>query len=179
MIDLHSHTNESDGTYSPAELVDAALETGLEALAITDHDTFAGYDLAAPIAAERGLDLVCGVEVNSRMSHDENGNERRWDVHLLGYFLHEPPSAAFRGLADRVVGLAPAAQRYSRPQTPVHGHRHYVKRSGKARPHADRPGISRACWSTKDTPLAPMKPFGNISAKRRLGLCIATAHTLR
>ena len=96
MIDLHSHTNESDGTYSPAELVDAALKLGLDALAITDHDTFAGYDLAAPIAAERGLDLVCGVEVNSRMSHEENGGERRWDVHLLGYFLHDPPSAAFR-----------------------------------------------------------------------------------
>jgi hypothetical protein len=96
VIDLHSHTNESDGTYSPAELVDAALKTGLEALAITDHDTFAGYDLAAPIAVERGLDLVCGVEVNSRMSHSEEGSERRWDVHLLGYFLHQPPSAAFR-----------------------------------------------------------------------------------
>ncbi len=96
MIDLHSHTNESDGTYSPAELVDAALKTRLEALAITDHDTFAGYDQAAPIARERGLDLVCGIEVNSRMSRAVNGSERRWDVHLLGYFLHEPPSAAFR-----------------------------------------------------------------------------------
>lgn len=96
MIDLHTHTNESDGTYSPAELVEAALGSGIEALAITDHDTFAGYDRAAPIAGAYGLDLVCGIEVNTRMAHDDSGGHRRWDVHLLGYFLHEPPSFSFR-----------------------------------------------------------------------------------
>ena len=52
MIDLHTHTNRSDGTLSPKALVDRAVETGLSALAITDHDTFAGYDLAAPAARE-------------------------------------------------------------------------------------------------------------------------------
>ena len=46
MIDLHSHTNESDGTFTPQELVDCAMATGLEALAISDHDTFAGFDQA-------------------------------------------------------------------------------------------------------------------------------------
>jgi len=96
VIDLHTHTNESDGTYSPSELVEAALSAGLEALAITDHDTFAGYDQASPIAGARGLDLVCGIEVNTREAREENGRLRKWDVHLLGYFLHEPPSFAFR-----------------------------------------------------------------------------------
>lgn len=96
MIDLHSHTNESDGTQTPAELVDTALKLGLEALAITDHDTFAGYDQAAPLARAAGLDLVCGIEVNSRLSRVHNGSQRRWDVHLLGYFLHEQPAFAFR-----------------------------------------------------------------------------------
>ena len=51
MIDLHTHTNESDGTYTPAELIDEALSSKLEALAITDHDTLAGYDAALPLAA--------------------------------------------------------------------------------------------------------------------------------
>jgi 3',5'-nucleoside bisphosphate phosphatase len=96
VIDLHSHTNESDGTYTPAELVDEALRRGLEALAITDHDTFAGYDQAVRIAGAKGLDLVCGIEINTRMARSENGRERTWSIHLLGYFLHEPPSLTFR-----------------------------------------------------------------------------------
>jgi predicted metal-dependent phosphoesterase TrpH len=50
LIDLHTHTNESDGTYEAAQLVEAAVAGGLEALAITDHDTLAGYDRAAPLA---------------------------------------------------------------------------------------------------------------------------------
>lgn len=96
MIDLHTHTNESDGTYSPAELVAAALGAGLEGLAITDHDTFAGYDRAAPIAGAHGLDLICGIELNTRTASENNGAQRKWDVHLLGYFPHEPPSFGFR-----------------------------------------------------------------------------------
>lgn len=96
MIDLHTHTNESDGTYSPPQLVEAALAAGLEALAITDHDTFAGHDQAAPLARARGLDLICGIEVNTRQDHGHDSKPRHWDVHLLGYFLLEPPSFSFR-----------------------------------------------------------------------------------
>ena len=93
MIDLHTHTNESDGTCSPLELVDRALATGLEALAISDHDTFAGYDQAAGPAHAYGLDLVCAIELSARL--DGEGSMRR-TVHLLGYFLHQPPSLEFR-----------------------------------------------------------------------------------
>ena len=50
LIDLHTHTDESDGTSAPDELVGAAMAMGLEALGITDHDTFGGYDAAAPLA---------------------------------------------------------------------------------------------------------------------------------
>jgi len=96
VIDLHSHTNESDGTYSPAELVDEAVRRGLDALAITDHDTFAGYDQAVHIAGAKGLDLVCGIEINTRMARGNGSRERAWSIHLLGYFLREPPSFSFR-----------------------------------------------------------------------------------
>jgi predicted metal-dependent phosphoesterase TrpH len=58
LIDLHSHTDQSDGSSSPAALIDEAVALKLEALGVTDHDTLAGYDLAAPIAKERGLELV-------------------------------------------------------------------------------------------------------------------------
>ena len=88
MIDLHTHTNESDGTYTPAQLVAEAAELRLEALGITDHDTLAGYDAAVPLAREAGVDLVCGIELSTKL--------RGRSVHLLGYFLQSPPSAAFR-----------------------------------------------------------------------------------
>ena len=93
MIDLHSHTIESDGTLTPAELVEAATAVGLQALGITDHDTFAGYDQAEPLARERGLDLVCGIELSTRASY---GHGRK-TVHMLAYFLNGGPSEGFRG----------------------------------------------------------------------------------
>ena len=67
VIDLHSHTNESDGTFTPLELLDLAAKVGLDALAISDHDTFAGFDQALPVAQSRGLDLVCGIELSTRV----------------------------------------------------------------------------------------------------------------
>jgi predicted metal-dependent phosphoesterase TrpH len=91
VIDLHSHTNESDGTFTPVELLDLAMERGIEALAISDHDTFAGFDQALPLAQSRGLDLVCGIELSTRIP-----GSRVRTVHLLGYFLHQPPTADFR-----------------------------------------------------------------------------------
>ena len=88
MIDLHTHTTESDGTLTPAELVAAAAALQLEALGISDHDTFTGYDAALPFAQSAGLELICGIELSTR-SHGKS-------VHLLGYFLRGGPAAAFR-----------------------------------------------------------------------------------
>lgn len=91
MIDLHTHTTESDGTYSPEELVEAAVHLGLEALAITDHDTLSGYKYAEPLARDAGLNLICGIEISTAL-----GVPRRRTVHLLGYFLHGEPTADFQ-----------------------------------------------------------------------------------
>jgi predicted metal-dependent phosphoesterase TrpH len=93
LIDLHTHTTASDGTYTPRELVDAALRLGLEALAITDHDTFDGFDQAVPHAAAGGLRLLCGIEVGTRLRRPAGG--RSQSVHLLGYFA-DGPTAGFR-----------------------------------------------------------------------------------
>jgi len=98
VIDLHSHTNESDGTFTPLELVDLAMERGLDALAISDHDTFAGFDQALPMARSRGLDLVCGIELSTRVP-----GTRVRTVHLLGYFLHQPPPKDFRAWLDELI----------------------------------------------------------------------------
>ncbi len=78
MIDLHTHTTESDGSCSPAELVAEAAKAGVDVLGITDHDTFAGYDQASSAARRAGVDLICGIELSTKL----NGRS----VHLLGYF---------------------------------------------------------------------------------------------
>ena len=92
MIDLHTHTNESDGSLSPLELIREAKYSGLEAIAITDHDTFAGYDLGVPDAKAEEIELLCGIEL-STLWHKGAG---RRTVHLLAYFFDSPPSAEFR-----------------------------------------------------------------------------------
>jgi predicted metal-dependent phosphoesterase TrpH len=88
LIDLHSHTNESDGSCSPAELVAEAVRAGVTTLGITDHDTFSGYDQALGAAAGAGLELVCGIELSTKL----HGHS----VHLLGYFLASDGLAEFR-----------------------------------------------------------------------------------
>ena len=81
MIDLHSHTHESDGTCSPAQLIAEAVRAGVRVLGITDHDTLRGFDQAVPAARQAGIELVCGIELSTKL-HGQS-------VHLLGYFLTE------------------------------------------------------------------------------------------
>lgn len=95
MIDLHSHTNRSDGTFAPAELVAEAMRVGLRALAITDHDTFIGYDAAVPHAAGAGLELVCGIELSTKYQGST--------LHLLGYFPGTPPSQELREWLESIL----------------------------------------------------------------------------
>jgi predicted metal-dependent phosphoesterase TrpH len=94
LIDLHSHTNESDGSCSPARLVEAAVRAGVDVLGITDHDTFAGYDQALPEARAQGVELVCGIELSTKL----HGHS----VHLLGYFLGDD---GLRGFRDWVLEM--------------------------------------------------------------------------
>ena len=92
-IDLHSHTTASDGSLTPAELAALAKNSDLAALGITDHDTLDGYQQALPIARELGLELVEGIELNSRLTIP--GNASSISVHMLGYFPTQPPLPGF------------------------------------------------------------------------------------
>jgi predicted metal-dependent phosphoesterase TrpH len=76
MIDLHTHSTASDGTCTPERLVALALEAGLAALALTDHDTLAGIERAREAAAGTGLRLIAGVEIEIARETGE--------FHLLG-----------------------------------------------------------------------------------------------
>jgi predicted metal-dependent phosphoesterase TrpH len=88
-IDLHTHSSASDGTDDPAELVRVAARAGLDVVALTDHDTTAGW-AAAAAARPPGLRLVRGAEF-SCVSPDGRGG--RVSVHLLGY-LFDPAHPA-------------------------------------------------------------------------------------
>jgi predicted metal-dependent phosphoesterase TrpH len=97
-IDLHTHSNASDGTDAPAELVAKAVAAGLDVLAITDHDTTAGWTQAAAAldAAPAGFRLVRGMEMSCE-GRGEDGDPV--PVHLLAY-LFDPADATFA--AERI-----------------------------------------------------------------------------
>lgn len=78
-VDLHVHTNASDGSYEPEEVVRLATEAGLQAVAITDHDNTNGLARAMEAGARLGLEIIPGIE----LSADYKGIE----VHILGYYI--------------------------------------------------------------------------------------------
>lgn len=100
MIELHCHTTYSDGTLTPQELVAAAVTAGVKALAITDHDTLAGWNEARIAAATSDLEIVPGLELSTVF------NER--SLHILGYY---PDRLKLEGpLQERLQGRRRRAQ---------------------------------------------------------------------
>jgi len=81
-IDLHTHSNVSDGTEAPGAVMASAAAAGLDAVALTDHDSTAGWGEAAEAARTLGLVFVPGMEVSCR-------TEEGISVHVLSY-LHDP-----------------------------------------------------------------------------------------
>jgi predicted metal-dependent phosphoesterase TrpH len=79
--DLHLHSTCSDGTYTPAQLVELARRCGLSAIALTDHDTLAGVPLARAAAADSGLEIIPAVEITTEYQDRE--------LHLLAYWIDE------------------------------------------------------------------------------------------
>ncbi|WP_321276442.1 PHP domain-containing protein [Thiomicrorhabdus indica] len=63
-VDFHCHTNASDGSLSPEQIIDLALEHEVKCLAITDHDTTAGYEKVLGYAKANGIELISGVEIS-------------------------------------------------------------------------------------------------------------------
>lgn len=90
MIDLHIHTTASDGTCRPAEVIEQAKALGLDAVSITDHDTFDAYEEAAPAARAAGIQLIWGIELSTKLLHHGHPHRHGRTVHLLGYFLKGP-----------------------------------------------------------------------------------------
>jgi Predicted metal-dependent phosphoesterases (PHP family) len=94
MLELHCHTTYSDGTLTPTELVAAAAASGVQALAVTDHDTISGWDEAFAAAGLYNIEIVPGLE----LSTVHNGRS----LHILGFY---PDGNKLRNpLNDRLEG---------------------------------------------------------------------------
>lgn len=79
IVDLHTHTTCSDGTFTPKQLVEYAVKKGLSALAITDHDVLDGVEEAVYYGSRLGIEIIPGIEVST----DYEGSE----IHIVGLFV--------------------------------------------------------------------------------------------
>ncbi|WP_167954971.1 PHP domain-containing protein [Anaerosporobacter faecicola] len=98
-IDLHVHSNSSDGTFTPTQVVDEAIRSGLAAFALTDHDTVQGLQEAREAVAthkEQGqeIELISGVEISSAYKGK--------DLHILGLFVDDTNPNLINRLAAAV-----------------------------------------------------------------------------
>ena len=92
MIDLHLHTNYSDGSLCPAEVVRRASRIPLKAIAITDHDTISGVEEALAEGRALGIEVIPGIELSCKFQERE--------LHLLGYHVDFKNPKLIRHLAD-------------------------------------------------------------------------------
>lgn len=98
MIDLHCHSDVSDGSSTVAELVRLAQKRGITHLAVTDHDTTLGVAEAVRLGNESGIEVIPGIEISA---YDFHHNRR---AHILGYFI-APSHPALSDLCDPLVAM--------------------------------------------------------------------------
>ena len=95
--DLHTHSVYSDGTFTPAELIDAAVGAGLSAIALTDHNTVSGLEPFIEAGRGKPIELVPGVEFSTA----DNGTE----LHILGLFIPPETHYAINDYIDKAATL--------------------------------------------------------------------------
>lgn len=87
-IDLHTHSNISDGTLSPQALVESAVACGIHTLALTDHDTMDGLETARKIAQDHDIHIISGVEISSQWSRPNT--KKAYGVHIVALNMQNP-----------------------------------------------------------------------------------------
>lgn len=105
MIDLHVHSNYSDGSYEPAKVIENAVRDGLDAIALCDHDCIWGLAEARIRAKELGIEFIPGVELSVSTNGDP---DHPAEIHILGLFIH-----ATDHLEDIHARVKKAAEDYS------------------------------------------------------------------
>lgn len=96
-MDLHNHSQFSDGQLTPTELIREAQRTGLGVMGLTDHDTVAGLPEFTAAGAAAGIRTVPGVEISTKIS---NQYVKKASVHILGYFIDYENRKLIDTLAD-------------------------------------------------------------------------------
>ncbi|MFW2001444.1 PHP domain-containing protein [Acinetobacter ursingii] len=87
-IDLHTHSNISDGTLSPDALVKSAVECGIHTLALTDHDTMDGVEFVRKTAQQYDIHIISGVEISSQWSRP--ATKKSYGVHIVALDMQQP-----------------------------------------------------------------------------------------
>ncbi|WP_347454455.1 PHP domain-containing protein [Acinetobacter thermotolerans] len=87
-VDLHTHSNISDGTLSPQQLVEAAAACFIHTLALTDHDTMDGLELARNAAKDHAIKIISGVEISSQWSRP--ATKKNYGVHIVALDMQNP-----------------------------------------------------------------------------------------
>ena len=87
-VDLHTHSNISDGTFSPQQLVEAAVEKLVHTLALTDHDTMDGLALAEEAAKNHEIKIISGVEISSQWLRP--ATKKNYGVHIVALNMQNP-----------------------------------------------------------------------------------------
>ena len=100
MVDLHTHTHFSDGTYSPAELIDEAERVGLSAIALCDHNTVRGLDEFLAAAQGRNIEAVPGIEFSTDYLTSEG---RVLELHMLALFVRPKHHEAINALVAQMA----------------------------------------------------------------------------
>lgn len=86
-VDLHTHTLISDGTYSPEQLVQAAVDLKIHTLAVTDHDTMDGLSRAKNYAQDHDIQIVSGTEISSQWSRPNT--KKSYGVHIVALNMQD------------------------------------------------------------------------------------------
>ena len=97
VIDLHTHSTASDGSFTPSALIEEAAKRSISAIALTDHDTTNGLEEAAMAAEKRGIRFIPGIELQIMWNGDSGG-----EFHLLGLGIRQP-SPGFKAAVEELA----------------------------------------------------------------------------
>ena len=141
-LDLHLHTDASDGALPPSELVARAAAAGLDVIAIADHDTTAGVAPATEAAAGLDIDIIPAIEVSA--------THRGRDIHVLGYFV-DPDAPTLADHTDRArsrrdTRIREMIDRLEELGVPV-DYDDVVAEAGPRAQALARPHLARVLWS--------------------------------
>ena len=134
-VDLHTHSNISDGTLTPELLVQAAIEKGIHTLALTDHDNMDGLKIAEQVAKNQPIQIISGVEISSQWARPST--QKSYGVHIVALNIKNPEPLEVL-LAEQKKIRAERAKQICDLLTPLIGMDIYADVIAKVDGEADR-----------------------------------------